>query len=93
MDYAKILEGLKSLVNEKTTPEEAQKIADISKQVETAKSENDDLLVKHEELRGKYVEALKQSVFSQNPQESHKEEKPKTFEECVNEVISKRTSA
>ena len=93
MDYAKILEGLKELINDKTSPEDAQKIAELSKQVETAKSENDDLIIKHEDLRTKYVEALKQSVFSQNPQDSHKEEKPKTLEECVNEVISKRTSA
>ena len=93
MDYAKILEGLKGLINDKTSPEDAQKIAELSKQVETAKSENDDLIIKHEDLRTKYVEALKQSVFSQNPQDSHKEEKPKTLEECINEVISKRTSA
>ena len=93
MDYAKILEGLKGLINDKTSPEDAQKIAELSKQVETAKSENDDLIIKHEDLRTKYVEALKQSVFSGTPQDNHDEEKPKTLEECVNEVISKRTSA
>ena len=90
MDYAKIIEGLKGLINEKTSPEDAEKIANISKEVEGAKKEHEDTLIKHEELREKYVKALQQSVFNDKPNNPQSEDKPKTFEECVNEVLAKR---
>ena len=88
--YAKILESLKGLITENTSAEEAEKIAGIVKDVEAAKQESDDLLIKHEELRQKYITALKQAAFSNDPKPNPDDDKPKTLEECIEEVIEKR---
>ena len=91
MDYAKILEGLKGLLNENTSEDDAQKIAGIVKDVEAAKKESEDFLIKHEELRQKYITALKQTAFNE-PTKDPDDNKPKTLEECVNEVVKNRDS-
>ena len=90
MDYAKILESLKGLISENTSPEEAEKISGVVKEVEEAKKEHEDTLIKHEELRQKYIKALQNSAFSENPKEDPQEKKPMTFEECVEKVIAQR---
>ena len=90
MSYAKILESLKGLITENTSPEQAEQIATIVKDVEAAQKESDDLLIKHEELRQKYITALKQTAFNENPKENPTDETPKTLEECVEEVIKER---
>lgn len=89
MDYAKIIEGLKSLINDNTSPEEAEKIAAISKDVEAAKTEYEDQLIKHEELRGKYIKAIQNSTFKDEPQKQEDDE-PKSLEECIGAVIKER---
>ena len=89
MNYAKILESLKGLISENTSAEDAEKIAGIVKDVETAKQESDDLLIKHEELRQKYITALKQTAFKDD-KPNPDDDKPKTLEECIEEVIEKR---
>lgn len=88
--YAKIIESLKGLITENTSAEEAEKIAGIVKDVEAAKQESDDLLIKHEELRQKYITALKQTAFNNDPKPNPDDDKPKTLEECIEEVIEKR---
>ena len=90
MSYAKILESLKGLISENTSPEEAEKIANIVKDVEAAQKESDDLLIKHEELRQKYITALKQTAFNENPKDNPPEPHEKTLEECVEEVVKAR---
>ena len=90
MDYAKILESLKGLISENTSPEEAEKISGVVKEVEQAKQEHEDTLIKHEELRQKYIKALQNSAFSETPKEDPPEKKPMTFEECVEKVIAQR---
>ena len=90
MDYAKILESLKGLISENTSPEEAEKISGVVKEVEEAKKEHEDTLIKHEELRQKYIKALQNSAFSEDPKENPQEKKSMTFEECVEKVIAQR---
>ena len=90
MNYAKILESLKGLITENTPADEAEKIAEIVKDVESAKQESDDLLIKHEELRQKYITALKQATFNDDPKNNPEDDKPKSLEECIEEVIEKR---
>ena len=90
MDYAKILESLKGLISENTSPEQAEKISGVVKEVEQAKQEHEDTLVKHEELRQKYIKALQNSAFSETPKDPLQPDRPKTFEECVEEVIRNR---
>lgn len=89
MDYAKILESLKGLISENTSPEEAEKISGVVKEVEEAKKEHEDTLIQHEELRQKYIKALQNSAFSDKPKEDS-QDKPMTFEECVEKVIAQR---
>ena len=46
------------------------------------------MIQKHEELRKKYVEAIKNTSFTEKPKEENPQ--PKTLEECIQEEISKR---
>ena len=57
-----------------------------------AKTENDDIIIKHEELRQKYILALTQSTFKDNgtPKEEQ-ESRPKTLDECIAEQIAKES--
>lgn len=87
MDYAKIIESLKGLINEKTSPEDAEKITNAVKEIEVAKTENDDLIIKHEDLRQKYIKALTQSTFKDD--KTQKPDAPKTLKECIEEQIAK----
>lgn len=88
MDYAKIIESLKGLINDDSTPEQVEKITGVVKDIESAKTENDDLIIKHEELRQKYIKALTQSTFKEE-NKSPETPQPKSFEECVAEQLAK----
>lgn len=91
MDYAKILESIKGLITDETSEEQASKISEVVKEIESAKKEHEDTLIKNEELRQKYIKALQQSAFN-DPKEKSDNDKPKTLEDCVAEVIAKRKS-
>lgn len=90
MDYAKILQSLKGLITENTSAEEAEAISAVARDIEAAKTEHEDTLIKHEELRQKYIKALQNCAFNDKPQENPQEQKPLTLEECVNKVIAER---
>lgn len=91
MDFSKIKDLLKGLINDKTSTEEAEKIGKISGEIDTLENEQKDFVAKHEELRNKYIEAVKNSSFKGNPTDEKEEEtKPKSFEDCVNDVIKNR---
>ena len=91
MDYAKIIESLKGLITDDSTPEQVEKITLVVKDIESAKTENDDLIIKHEELRQKYIKALTQSTFKDDNKSPQEEPQPKTFEECVAEQLAKES--
>ena len=88
MDWSKIKEGLKSLITDSTSTEDVEKITGIVKDVELAETESNDMLQKHEELRVKYIEAVKNTTFTEKPKEDNPQ--PKTFEQCVQEQIANR---
>ena len=88
MDYAKLMESIKGLIDDTTSPETAEKISNIAKDIEAAKVENENLLIKHEELRQKYIHALQNTAFRET--EKPQDDKPMTMEECVQQVISQR---
>ena len=90
MDYAKIIESLKGLITENTSTEDAEKIGQVAKEIEEAKIEHEDTLIKHEELRQKYIKAIQNSAFKDDPKDNPQPEKPATFEECVEQVIAER---
>lgn len=91
MDYKKIQSELKALINDNTSPEVAESIGKIGGMVEDAENEFNALVESKNDLRKKYVEAVKNSSFGGEPQpEVEKPKTPKTFEDCVNDVSSQK---
>ena len=72
-----------NLINEKSTPEEAEQIRDISKELDAAIQTETELATKHEELRMKY------GNFGEN-KEPEEVKEPKSFEEVAKSILSKR---
>lgn len=89
MDYNTIREMLKGLISENTTDTDVEKITNIVSEIDKAEQESNDLLQKNEALREKYINAVRNSAFGGNPKENL-DSTPKTFEDCVQEVIDNR---
>lgn len=89
MDYAKIIESLKGLIKDDSSPEQVEAITNIVRDVEAAKTETDDLIIKHEDLRQKYIKSLTQSTFRDDSTQEKPQPTPKTWEECVAEQLAK----
>jgi len=83
MDFTKIENLLKGFITEKTTPEDAEKIAEINAELGKIKTETTDFAVKHEELRQKYVNAVMNSTFKEAPEEAKEEPKFKSLDEIA----------
>ncbi|MBO7731673.1 MAG: hypothetical protein J6S67_03955 [Methanobrevibacter sp.] len=88
MDWNKIKEGLKALITDSTSTEDVEKVTSVVKDIEVAEAESNDMLQKHEELRKKYIEAVKNSTFTEKPKEDNPQ--PKTLEECIQEQLANR---
>ena len=88
MDFAKIRELLKGLVNDSLPTEEVEKIGAVVQEVDNAEREFNEFVLKHDELRKKYIEAVKNSTFQEAPKDENPQ--PKTLEECLNAEIAKR---
>ena len=89
MDFSKIKELLKGLITDSTPTEEVEALGRISGELDNLEKEEQDLVQKHEELRKKYIEALKDSSFKGAPKEDDTP-KPMTLEECFQAEIDKR---
>ena len=90
MDYAKIRELLKGLISDSTPTEEVEKIGAVVQELDNAEKEFDEFVVKHDDLRRKYIEAVKNSTFQEAPKDENQDQ-PKTFEQCLQEQINKRS--
>lgn len=88
MDFNKIKELLKGLVDDSSSTELVEKIGGINQELDNAKKEYDGLITKHEELRGKYIKVITDTSFNQKPKEENPA--PKSLEECMQEVIDNR---
>lgn len=88
MDFTKIRELLKGLVNDSLPTEEVEKIGAVVQEIDNAENEFNEFVVKHDDLRKKYIEAVKTSAFQEKPEEE--QEQPKTLEECLKAEIAKR---
>lgn len=88
MDFNQIKELLKGLITENTPTEDVQKIGAISQELDNKEKEVADLLQKQDDLRKKYIEAVKDTSFMQKPKDE--ESQPKSLEDCIQEEISKR---
>ena len=91
MDLKKLKEGLSSLITEKTDPKVAELIGQMAHEVDSVEKEHKELLESKEELRKKYVEAVKTSAFKGEPIPEVKDDiHPKSFEDCLAEVEAQR---
>ena len=88
MDFIKIKELLKGLITESTSTEEAEKVGAITQEVDNAEREYAGFVEKHEELRKKYIDVIKDTSFKEKPKEENPD--PKSLEDCIQEQIAKR---
>lgn len=88
MDYNKLKEGLKALLTDSSSTEDVEKVTRLVTMAEEGEKERDDLLRVNEDTRKKYIEAVKNSTFEGKPKED--DPKPKSLEDCIEEVLSKR---
>ena len=89
MDFNKVRELLKGLIDDSTSTEKVEAIGKISGQIDNLEKEDKDFLQKHEELRKKYIDVIKDTSFKGTPKEEGNPE-PKSLEECFQEQIDKR---
>ena len=91
MDYIKTLrESIQSLISEKSSTEEAEKIGKLSVVLDNLEQEQNALIESKEELRRKYVESVKNGSFGFGGKPISEIPKPaKTFEECLAEAQTK----
>lgn len=90
MDLAKLKDEIKGLLDDKATPELAEKIGKINATIETLEKSNEEDLAKFEDLRKKYVNLVKDYSFKIDGTPIEKEdESPKSLEECYEKIKSK----
>ena len=89
MDFNKVRELLKGLIDDSTSTEKVEAIGKISGEIDNLEKEDKDFLQKHEELRKKYIDVIKDTSFKGTPKEEGNPE-PKSLEECFQEQIDKR---
>ena len=90
MSFTKAKELLKSLITENTTPEDAEKFSNITKEIEEEETNQVTFAEKYEDLRGKYVKAVMNSTFKDDGNHPGEDPKPKSLDECIKEVIDAR---
>ena len=90
MDFNKVREMLKGLIKDSTPTEDVEEIGKISGEIDNLEKEEQDFLQKHEELRKKYIDVIKDSSFKGSPKEDDNPQ-PKSLEDCFQEQIEKRS--
>ena len=88
-DFNKVRELLKGLITDSASTELVEQVGAISNELDNAEKEEKDFIQKHEELRKKYIQVIKDSNFKGAPAEEDNPQ-PKTLEECFAEEIAKR---
>lgn len=89
MDFNKIRELLKNLIDDSTSTEKVEAIGKISGEIDNLENEEKDFIQKHEELRKKYIDVIKDSSFKGAPKDEE-QPKAKSLEECFQEQVEKR---
>ena len=87
MDLNKVRDLIKSLITESATDEQLQTFGQITGELENLEKEQANLVEKHEELRKKYIDVIKDVSFNEKPKD---ENKPMSLEEAIQEQIDKR---
>lgn len=89
MDLELLKKEINGLVDEKTTPEVAEKIGKLNAIVENLEKENNESIAKFEDLRKKYVNLVKDYPFTPS-KEKKEEDSPLSLEECASQVLKLR---
>ena len=89
MDFNKIRDLLKGLITDSIPTEEVEAIGKISGEIDNLEKEEQDFIQKHEDLRKKYIEVIKNSSFKPSKSDDDNP-KPKSLEDCFQEQIDKR---
>lgn len=76
-NFEKIREAIKSAFEGDITPEQAEKLGRINSVVDEAEKEDNDFIAKHEELRTKYINAIKENSFAGEPKPTNVDTEPK----------------
>ena len=87
MELTKIRELIKSLITDNATDEQLQTFGQINGELENIERQESDLVEKHEELRKKYIEVIKDTSFKEKLKE---DDKPITLEEAIQEQLENR---
>lgn len=87
MELTKIRELIKSLITDNATDEQLQTFGQINGELENIEKQESDLVEKHEELRKKYIEVIKDTSFKEKLKE---DDKPITLEEAIQEQLENR---
>lgn len=90
MDYNKFREALKGLIDEKSSKEDIDKIASISKMVDDAEQEDATKKAEHEKLKTDYIDMVKEYGFKDTGTPKN-EDKPATLEDIANAIVAKRS--
>ena len=80
--------ALKSMITDKTSPEDAEKIGGLNKIVDDIEKEEASLLESHDNLRKKYIEAVRNTSFPVDKEDHKEESENKSFEEILQEKIN-----
>lgn len=90
-DISKMIEKVRSLATDSSSTEEVETIGGLVKDLEALNTEREDMTKKHEDLRNKYIDVIKNAPLPNNEvKDNTQTTHPKSLEECFNEQISKR---
>ena len=78
--YDTIREAIKGVFDENITPEQAEKLGRINAIIDEAEKKDNEFIAKHEELRTKYINAIKDSSFAGEPKATEQQDEPKSLE-------------
>lgn len=91
MTFEELKAQLKGLIDETSSVELVEKVAKISTLLEEKEKDEKNLIQSKEELRTKYVEAVKQNSFRvEEDKSTHEEENPKSLEDCFKEALNSK---
>ena len=90
--FTEIKEGIKSLITDKTSAEDAEKLGKLAGKIDEVEKENKTLFESKEALRLKYVDLVTTASFgtTPNPEIESTTKKAVTLEGCIAEVQKKK---
>lgn len=89
--FAELKEGIKSLITDKTSAEDAEKLGKLAGKIDEVERENKTLFESKEALRLKYVDLVTTASFGTTPNpEIESTKKAPTLEECIAEELKKK---